>query len=686
MIANCFGHDLDLNGLRQRFPFSMNGASLRGMMDVADRIGLNSRALRLEVSDFSQVQTPAILHWDLNHYVVLEQVRGKKAVIIDPTAGVGRVSMPLEEVSLHFTGLALEFDRKVEFTPISARAPVRIKGLFSGVTGLRRMLMQVVGLAVVLQTISIILPLQMQISIDNAINRGDISILSSVFIGFAALVVVNAVVGLLRNWTIESSSLLMSYKLVSNVVTHLINLPSDFFERRHIGDIMSRLSSVKSIQDIVTKGLAIAVIDGVTAIVLIVVLFAYSPILSAIVFMSVFLSVAVSAATYRVLKTSQEKQVVQSASEQSMLMEMVRAAVTLKTMGREHERIAAWRSRYVKSINATFTVSKWQMYIDTFNTMNYGLQTSAVIYLGCKDVASGAGLSVGMMVSFLAFRQMFSDRANALANQLSQFVFLRLHLSRVGDILTVPPEANAGSVPQDLSGPTGAISLQNVSFRYGVVDRWVVQDCSLHIRAGEFIAITGASGGGKTTLMKLMLGLRVPSQGGVYLDGTEINPEYARQWRTHVGIVTQEDRLFSGSIAENISFFDPDLDMNKVISAAERAGVDADIRRMPMQYLSLVGDMGSSLSGGQKQRVLLARALYRDPKVLFLDEGTANLDEENEEKIAEMVADLSITRVVIAHRPALIRRADRVLRMSDGRLEEVEWGAAAHDSPPVPVG
>jgi ATP-binding cassette subfamily B protein RaxB len=215
----------------------------------------------------------------------------------------------------------------------------------------------------------------------------------------------------------------------------------------------------------------------------------------------------------------------------------------------------------------------------------------------------------------------------------------------------------------------GAIRLESVAFRYGASDPLVLQDINMEIEPGEFIAVTGPSGGGKTTLMKLMLGLRTATSGAIMLDGRTATPELWRAWRERIGLVAQDDRLLSGTIADNIAFFDPDLDMSRVHAAATAACVHEEILRSPMQYLSLVGDMGSTLSGGQRQRVLLARALYREPSILFLDEGTANLDVATEESIAELIVGLPITRIVVAHRPALIRRADRVAVVQGGRLE-----------------
>lgn len=301
--------------------------------------------------------------------------------------------------------------------------------------------------------------------------------------------------------------------------------------------------------------------------------------------------------------------------------------------------------------------------------MIIGLQTVLIIYLGARAILTAQGFSVGMLMAFLSFRQTFSDRIMSLVTKGFQFRMLGLHLERVGDIIAQEAEFTGGAyTPVDVAG---ALELNEVGFRYGASDPWIFKNLNLKIEPGEFVAIVGPSGGGKSTLLKLLLGLQQAENGSIRLDGQTARPDLWRAWRARIGVVAQDDRLMSGSLADNIAFFDPDMNMERVQMAAIAAQVHQDIARMPMNYLTLVGDMGSSLSGGQRQRVLLARALYRQPKALILDEGTANLDPETELAVAELVANLPITRIVVAHRPALIERATRVLKIEAGQVVEL---------------
>ena len=665
MIARYHGHDVDLNGLRQRFSLSMSGATLRSIMGLADGLGFAPRALRVELPALDKVRLPAILHWDLNHFVVLKSVSNGKAVIHDPAAGARTYS--LDDLSKHFTGVALELTPSDTFEKVTARAPIKLTSLWSRMVGFWPAFFQILGLSVALQIAAFAMPFQMQLVVDEGIFRADRDLLTVLAIGFGALVIIQATIEALRAWALQVFGQMLSFQMVGNLVRHLMRLPTDWFEKRHVGDILSRIGSATAIQDVLTRGVIAAIIDGLMAVVAIIIMLLYSPTLTAVVVGAVAINLALAFSVFPALKARTEEQIIETAREQSHIMETVRAATTIKVMGREAERESSWRNLYANAINAAVSVSKFQISLSFTQGLITGLQTVLVIYLGARTIVAGDGFSVGMLFAFLSFRQTFTDRANALINQAIQFKFLTLHLDRLADIVTAEVETSSAAAPPRLE-VRGSMDLSDIGFRYGAADRPILDGLNLTVEPGEFLAITGASGGGKTTLLKLMLGLRHPTEGAITLDGQTATPDLWRAWREQVGVVAQDDRLLSGTIADNIAFFDPDLDMTRVQQAAYAAQVHDDIGRMPMQYLSLVGDMGSTLSGGQKQRVLLARALYRQPRILILDEGTANLDVETEEVIADLIAKLPITRIVVAHRPALLQRADRVLIVNGGTL------------------
>lgn len=667
MIASYYGHDVDLNGLRQRFQTSLSGVNLRHIMQMAHELSFTSRALRLEMAALPKLRCPAILHWGGDHFVVLRAFTKSHALIHDPARGA--LKLPHSEVSTYFTGIALEFAPAADFKPTQARRVVKMSDLWHKLHGLPTAVAQILALSIAFQLITFLLPLQLQWVVDEAIANSDREILLIIAISFLALAALQTITEAMRAWLLQLLGQQFVFQVIGNLVRHLLRLPISFFEKRHLGDILSRMQSTRVIQDVLTRGLISAFIDGVMAVVAGALLFYYAPKLAAIVVASLFLIALINLFCAPILLRKTEDYLASSAKEQSVLMETIRAISTIKLLGRETEREGVWRNSLVKATNIALQLSKIQVSLSFVQNFVLSSQFVVTVYLGAAMIIDATGFSVGMLLAFLSFRQTFSDRAASLILQINQFRMLRVHVDRLGDIVAQSPEVHDSFVP--IVPVSGAIKAKGVGFRYGLTDPFVFRNLNLEICPGQFIAITGPSGGGKSTLLKLLLGQYSPSEGEIELDGIKASPELWRSWREKVGIVTQDDKLLSGSVADNIAFFDPDLDMAKVILAATNARIHDEIVAKPMQYQTLIGDMGAALSGGQRQRLLLARALYRRPQILLLDEGTANLDPENEERIADYLASLEITKIVVAHRPALVERADRVLSLVGGELVEI---------------
>ncbi len=405
----------------------------------------------------------------------------------------------------------------------------------------------------------------------------------------------------------------------------------------------------------------------VIATVVLMLLYNWKLALTAVAFTVAYL--IVSLVLFPFMRSRQEELIAKRATENTHTIETIRASRAVKLFGRETERENAWRNLYADVINAGVSYGRLEIGNRFASSLLFGLQTVLIVYFGARYILAGE-MSVGMLFAFLSYRQNFAATAEALVNKGIEFRMLGLHLERLSDIVQSAKEEGLDAPVSEIRKVKGRIELEEIGFRYDPNELLLFEDISLCVQPGEFLAIAGPSGGGKTTLLKVMLGLLKPESGVVRVDGLPLHSLGLRNWRAAVGAVMQDDQLLSGSIADNIACFDPQIDMDRVIECAKLARAHDDINRMPMHYLSTIGDMGAALSGGQRQRLLLARALYHKPQVLFLDEGTANLDLESERRIGETISDMRITRIVVAHRPELLGRADRVFTMVGGKLIE----------------
>lgn len=668
MVAAYYGYKTDLTSLRQEHEISLKGANLEELMQIADKLKLSSRALRLDLDHLSQLKTPCILHWDMNHFVVLKKVTKKSIEIHDP--GLGERKYTMEEFSKHFTGVALELSPTEEFKSEDSRVNLKLSDFWSKVTGLKSTLGKVFVLSLLLQAFAIASPYYMQLVVDEVILSYDQNLLTILAIGFGLLMGIEMVTGAVRSVLLLHFGNLMSIQLGANLFHHLIRLPLQYFEKRHIGDVVSRFGSLQQVKELLTKGVIEAVIDGVMAIATLIMIFLYSPKLSVIVLIAIAIYAVFRIAMYRPLRQMSEEVIVNLAKEQSNFMETVRGIQTIKLFGREVQRQSVWHNKYADSLNSGIRVGHLNIGYEAFNKIIFGLENVLVIYFAAMLVMEG-DLTVGMLFAFMAYKRQFVEKMASLIEKVIEFKMLSLHFNRLADISLTEKEQN---IQGKMSGKkiTGNVELKGINYRYNKKEAPVFKKLNLSIKAGESVAIIGPSGCGKTTLAKLMLGLFEPDEGKIEVDGIDIRQLGLGQYRTQIAAVMQDDQLLSGSIADNISFFDPELDMQQVEWAAQIAAIDKDILQMTMGYNTLVGDMGAALSGGQIQRLLLARALYRKPKILFMDEATSNLDTKLEFSVNEAVKNLDVTRIIIAHRPETIASADRVIELRYGEAIEVD--------------
>jgi ATP-binding cassette subfamily B protein RaxB len=672
MVAGYHGYKTDLITLRQRYGMSLKGANLKQVMQVAEDIGLNARPLRGEIEDLPHLGMPAILHWNLNHFVVLTAitggVRGRRYHIHDPARGA--MVLGKAEVSRSWTGVALDLLRSESFKPKIEQRQLNITQLWSKMTGFWGAIRQVALLSLVMQLVVLATPFFLQISIDTVFPAFDSDLLLMLALGFGGLTVINLMTSWLRSLILVTLSNSLSYQVIVNLFRHLMRLPLDYFEKRHVGDIISRFGSTQPISQLISQGMIAAFIDGLMAMLTLALMFVYSPILGGVACVALGLYLSLRLAFLQAIKLRNLDVITTMAKESSNFIESVRGIAAIKAFGQEGNRQRMWQKSKADAVNAQVKLGRLTAGFDALGQFVIAAERVIFVYIAIT-LAFDSVLTVGMIFAFQAYKQQFLDAGMRLTEQAINYQVVKVHLTRIADIALSPTEESEGEKSNEWPDFARPLTLDRVSYRYGSNEPTVLNGISLTIEPGEFVAITGPSGGGKTTLMKILMGLFEPSSGAIRLGDRPASSYRKDKYRRSVGSVAQGDMLYAGSLADNIAFFDPELDMARVREVARMAQIHAEIETMPMGYETLVGDMGSVLSGGQLQRVLLARALYPNPKVLILDEGTANLDSANETKILEVLKSLTITRIAVAHRPATLLIAQRVFNLESGIMNEI---------------
>lgn len=678
MVASHFGYRCNVGSLRRKFQTSAKGLNLAQLMQLAEHCELSSRAIRCEPEELQELNLPAILHWDLNHFVVLTKITRRGLWLHDPA--LGRIHVSFKECAAHFSGIALEFKLGPDFKPVEQRQTLAVWQLWSRIRHLARTLGLLLLLSLLLQVTAIAAPYYMQWVVDHVLLTGDKDLLVVLATGFFLLMVLTTVLSGLRSWLVLRVSAVINQQMGVNLLQHLLRLPLEFFAKRHVGDLVSRFGSLSEVRERITTGIVETIVDGVMSILMLAVMLVYSVPLTMVVLSAVALYLVARVVTYGMFYRASERTIKFAADEQSNFLENIRAIQTVKLMGAESARLGLWQNRYTEVVNSEIRLGKLNLGFTLINSVLFGCENILVIYLAATEVMSGV-MTIGMVFAFMAYKTQLSSRLSSLVGQWIAFRMLRLHLERLADIALEPAQvAGLNQAPalldnaKDCEGEsTELLTVERLSYRFGDNEDSVFANVDLSIAAGSMVAVVGPSGQGKSTLLKLLLGLYTPKTGTIRYRGSDIRVAM-NQYREEVAAVLQDDVLLAGTVADNICFFDLEPDFQRIEECAARAAIKQDIEKLPMGYDALVGDLGNQFSGGQIQRLLLARALYRRPNILFLDEATSHLDLEHEKFVADQIRELGITRIIVAHRPETIRGADQVLLVDGGSVRQFRGG------------
>ncbi|MDD9651789.1 peptidase domain-containing ABC transporter [Klebsiella pasteurii] len=661
MISSFYGLSIDLFNFRQRYGSPAQGVTLLSLNKTAERAGLRSRALSLDIDEINQLKLPCIIHWGMNHYVVLTKVRKTSFVVHDPALGKRIIGM--QEMSNYFTGVALELWPDQNFKQEKAKSRLRLLDLMRNIVGLKNTLVKIFAFSVVIEAIGLLLPVGTQMVTDHVIMAHDQSLLAVICIGLVSFTLFRTFISMLRAWISLTLNTLTNIQWKTTLFDHLASLPLSFFEKRHLGDIQSRFSSLDIIRSTFTNSIVTGIIDTIMTIGLLIMLTLYGGWLVWVVVGFTLCYAIMRLATYRFYRRVSEEQVIKGARSSSHFMESLYGIATIKALNLKERRSQHWLNLNIDACNAGIKQTRFDMMFSGINTLISSIDQVVILWLGALAVIDN-NMTLGMFMAFNAYRGQFSQRASSLIDLFMQLRMLSLHNERLSEIVFTEPESEMPSRRVFDQDKGVQLEVKNLSYQYDAFTQPVFSSLNIIVEPGESVALVGPSGVGKTTLLKVMCGLLSPTSGDVFADNLDINKIGLNNYRLSTACVLQEDRLFSGSISENICGFEDNADEAFIIECARNSNIHDEIMKMPMGYETLIGELGTGISGGQKQRLLIARALYRRPGILFMDEATSHLDLNNEASINQAISNLSITRIIVAHRPSTIASADRVIDLA----------------------
>ena len=680
MMACWHGLQTDLPTLRERFSISTQGMTLQRLIECAAGIRLSSRAVRLEPEDLKSLSLPCILHWNMNHFVILHKVRGSRLVIHDPDKG--KVIITLTDAGKHFTGVALELMPASDFTASDERKKIRLRQLTGKTPGLLAAMSRIIVFALALEILTLGSPLFNQLVIDEVLVAADRSLLTVIIIALLLLSLTQMLLSLARQWASITLSVNFNMQWTARVFHHLVRLPLSWYDARSKGSINARFDAIDTIQQALTTQVLEGILDVLLVVTALCMMLLYSTEMTLIAVLAAVIYGVLRVLWYPSLRQSAEDAWDAGARESGYFLETLNGILSLRINGVTAFREAAWLNLNVTRRNTQLRQSRLLMCYDIAHTLTGSVVSAVILWKGAGEVLNGT-FTVGMLVAYLSYQMRFSSSISSFTDKFFSWRMLDVYNERLADIVLTQTEGHqqrpvhedvsTSVITSVVSGNSEAhppLSIEHIIFSHKGGNKPILRGISLALQPGEVVAITGKSGCGKSTLVKLILGIHIPDEGTIRTFGiTQTHPDYF-QVRRRIGTVLQDDHLFRGSIADNIIFFSEDRNQERMIQCARLALIDTDIMAMPMGYQTLIGETGGGLSGGQKQRILLARALYKQPGFLLLDEATSHLDVESEIQISQTLRQLGLPVLLVAHRPETIASADRVLYLADGYLEE----------------
>lgn len=665
--AESLGRNISAVEARQWFSGSARGTSIASLCETSKALGLIPTAVACAADEINGLAFPAILHWGNKHFCLALSRRGSRYIVFNPAKGIEKLT--LTEVAENFSGAAVQLALDLS-APLHKKHGGMARFLWTFARQARVQIAVLLGLSFVLQLAALAAPLLSQVAINLGAIEGNLAAISMVAGSLVAVYVTNFTVEAWRSRINHSIASHLSESASRQLFRHMLYLPTEWFERRRVADAVSRFESVEPIRAAVSSGLATLIVDGSLGLVVAVGLLLISPTLGAAVVATVAAAALAKAAFGSKLASETALAAASRTHEHAKRWETFRAIATVKLAAAESAQERVWAEKmdkYLLHVERSQRITTLQQSVASLISSAGGV---LVLYYGALMVAHGR-LSIGALFAFVMYRRYLSDKIGAAVDQINNLWSLRYHVDRITEVFQAPKEKRWNDLRE--TGDyvmAGTIELRQVSFRHSSSEPPLLRNIDVKFNGGEMVFISGPSGAGKTTLLRLVAGIAAPTAGTIALDAVSLSNFSPYQLRGAVAAVLQDDELFAGTIFENVTMFDSDPQLDSVIAALQSAELWADVKEMPLGLHTPVGESGRLISAGQRQRILIARAFYRDPKIFILDEATANLDPQIEERVMARLKAHPATKLVVSHNSRLSHMADRTFVLDRRGLRE----------------
>ncbi len=670
MIGRYWGKYFSVNRLRDITNAGRSGASLRALASGGENVGFATRPVKATLEKFAQQSLPAIAHWEGNHFIVVYEINKKHVIVGDPA--LGQRTLTHKEFTAGWSGFALLVQPTSQLKD-AENQDVGLWKFFELVKPHFKVLVEIFIASVIMQLFGLVTPVFTQLLLDRVLVQRSVSTLNAVGLGMIVFGLFSIAMNGVRSYLLSHTANRISVSLIVGFIKHTFRLPLSYFESRYVGDIISRIQENQKIQSFLTGQTLSIVLDMMTLVVYLGLMFTYSWKMSLFVLITVPPFFILALASTGILRRISREIFNAGAKENSYIIESLTGIRTVRSLA--IEQTVRWRWEELlnnlvkKSFNANVIGIRLTMLSSTIQTFT----STGLMWFGAWQVIQGE-LSVGQLVAFNMLVGNVLGPFQRFSGLWNQFQEIVISTERLNDVLEAEPEEDLQNKPRKSLGKlSGHIRFDNVTFRYHPESKNnVLENISFEIKPEQMVALVGRSGSGKTTLSKLILGLYSPTDGRVLVDGQDINGISLRSLRSQVGVVDQDTFLFGSTIRENIAIAHPEATLDEIIQAAQLAGADEFIRKLPLSYETQIGEGGGLLSGGQRQRLAIARALLGNPRLLLFDEATSHLDTESERIIQNNLKTIlkGKTSVIIAHRLSTVRNADLIIVMDKGIIVE----------------